>query len=147
MGWIIDKTVTEPIEVESNDGDKATVYLRKMDEGDFSDRQNQVAKMKFAVRKKSKGKGGSLTDNEQDMTYAIGEIRRFDLRRSIVKWDLPIPLNETNISALDPYVAEQIHTKIADMNPFIFGGSNDDEEEVEVENPETGETELKPIES
>lgn len=133
MGWLVDKEKTYEYTIENDVGEKADISIRKLDEGDFQDRQDLVARINFGPARsgrRGRKKGRKQVDTQsQSMVYAIGEIRRFDILRSLVDWDVDLPLTETTIRKLDPGVAEAIHEKIADLNPFIFGDDENDDDD------------------
>lgn len=116
MGWLIDVEDLHEFTIENDDGDKAQVKIRRMAEGDYQDRQNLVARLKVQSRDDDDEDEGS-----NDMSYMIGEVRKFDIRTCVVSWDLPFDPTNQVIESLDPSVAEQIHNEIAKKNPFVFG--------------------------
>ena len=123
-GWIVSKDVAKTIEVRSTTGDTATVDLRRFTEGDRMDREN--------VLMESRTKKGA---RDQSVSYKIGLLRLFDLKRAIVSWSLPFPVSDSVLRDLEPAVASQLHDAIRELNPFIF----DDGEEIE-----TGEDPTEP---
>jgi hypothetical protein len=127
MALLVDKrkmyerTVKDP-----EDGSEYIVRLRKMTEGDSQRRSDQATRARIAAR----GKGEKKGNEDTLMEYAFGAIRQFDLETSIVGWDFPFPLDKKHISRLDPDVADQIHDHIEELNPFIFQGREDEDDEL-----------------
>lgn len=134
------RTVTDP-----EDKETYTVTLKKMSEGDFQQRQDLATKVRLAERKKGrKGRKGKRSSGGSAMEYAMGQIRLFDLSRSIVDWSFTdetgekVPPSETFIGMLDPGIAEQIHDHVEELNPFIFRDEEDDGDEEEDDGDEDG---------
>jgi hypothetical protein len=129
MALLVDKrkmyerTVKDP-----EDGSEYIVRLRKMTEGDSQRRSDLATRARLAERK---GKGRKKKGSEDTlMEYAFGAIRQFDLETSIVGWDFPFPLDTSHIRRLDPDVADQIHNHISELNPFIFEGREEEDDEL-----------------
>lgn len=117
-GWLVSAAETKTITVKSTSGAEGTVELRRMNEGDRQDRENEIMRSR-----QGKGRKGQ---KEASVEYQIGALRRFDFRRLIVGWSLPFPLNDQTFRDLEPAVAEQIHEEIRKMNPFVFEEEDDD---------------------
>lgn len=117
-GWLVSAVETKTIKVKSTNGAEGTVELRRMNEGDRQDRENEIMRSR-----QGKGRKGA---RESAVEYQIGALRRFDFKRLIVGWSLPFPLNDSTFRDLEPAVAEQIHEEIRKMNPFVFDEEGDD---------------------
>lgn len=153
MGFFVDRRKVYRIEVKSpkdpETGERQTAWvdLRKMTEGDIQDRQDVATRIRTEARKKGPQFRGHLKrgakkrrgqpEDEAHMQYALGELRGFDLVRSIVDWGLVddqghrVPPTPENIRNLDPYTAGQIHDEIALRNPSIFPSGDDEDDEDE----------------
>lgn len=153
MGFFVNKRKVYRIEVksakdpETGERQVSWVDVRKMAEGDIQDRQDVATRIRTEQRKASpklrghlkkgaKKRRGQPEENAQ-MQYALGELRGFDLVRSIVDWGLEddegvrVPPTPENIRSLDPYTAQQIHDEIAQINPSIFPGGADEDDDDE----------------
>lgn len=153
-GFFVDRRKVFRIEIDSpkdpETGEVTTAWvdLRKFTEGDIQDRndvatqiraearQEQRRQMQGYLRKggKKRRRRGQPATEEASMQYALGQLRGFDLVRSIVDWNLVddegrrVPPTPDNIRSLDPYSATQIHNEIAILNPSVFPGQDESQQ-------------------
>lgn len=114
--WQLDDT--QEITVTDEDGDTATVVIRRFNEGDNQDFYSEISSQ---VQVNEEG------DVERHVD--AGRFRAFYLTHGIVSWTIPVKLCVENIRKLPTGVADQIHSAVEDLNADFFGGDESPLEE------------------
>lgn len=113
MAFFVDRKKTFPVEITNPEtGEKASVELRKLDAGDYADRSSKM--MRVDVDKDPRT--GKPTEN---ISFDSGGAKLFTIHRSVVSWDLPVPVSFRAIRSLDDDVLEQLYGHVKTLNPRL----------------------------
>jgi hypothetical protein len=137
LAWAVDRNQLHDFTVRGTEGEEAQVFIRKLSGGDLDDRQGALVQ----VEVKKDPKTGKLVETP---SYNPGALKDFDMKRSIVRWDIPLPLNSKSIHDLEDEVRDQIYAEIKKINPALARQqqmiedlmAGDDEDEAEVSEEE-----------
>lgn len=113
MAFFVDRKKTFPVEItDPETGEKASVELRKLDAGDYADRSEKM--MRVDVDKDPRtGKP------KENISLGTGAAKLFTIHRSIVRWDLHVPVSFGAIRSLDDSVQEELYGHIKELNPRL----------------------------